>query len=53
MNILDNIFYFLYIIIWKGIIKKIIFIFTRKHEIERIIKEDDDISYTKFIQLSN
>ena len=45
--------HFLYIIIWKGIIKKIIFIITRKHEIERIIKEDDDISFTKFTQLSN
>ena len=53
MNIYDRFIYFLYIIIWKGIIKKIIFLIFGKHEIERIIKEDDDISFSKYKQLSN
>lgn len=49
---LKNLFYFIYIILWKGLIKKIIFLFTKSHEIERILK-NDDISFSKFIQLSN
>ena len=51
INIFQNIIFFLYAIIWKGIIKKIIFIITKTHEIERILKSKD-ISYKKFIQLS-
>ena len=52
INIFQTIIFFLYAIIWKGIIKKIIFLITRTHEIERILKSKD-ISFKKFVQLSN
>ena len=49
---LQNLFYIIYIILWKGFLKKIIFLLTRTHEIERILKSDDT-SFSKYIQLSN
>ena len=52
LNFFQTIIYFIYIIIWKGIIKKIIYFITRTHEIERILNSKD-IVFTKYIKLSN
>ena len=52
INLLKRFFYFLYIIIWKGIIKKILFFIHRTHEIERILKSDV-LSFSQYLNLSN
>jgi len=51
-NTSNSFFYFLYIIIWKQIVKKIIYFITKTHEIERILKKEDT-SFSKYKELSN
>lgn len=51
INILYYFNLLFYILIWKEIIKKIIF-FMGTHKIERIL-EPEDISYLKYLELSN
>lgn len=48
----SNSFYFIYLLIWKQIIKKIIYFITKTHEIERILKKEDT-SFSKYKELSN
>ena len=51
-DIINNILFYIYIVIWKKLIKKIIFIITGTHQIERILKSDIH-SYSTYIKLSN
>ena len=52
IDILQNIFYLIYVLIWKKIIKKILYIITGKHQIERILKNNIQ-SFSTFQNLSN
>jgi hypothetical protein len=52
IDIINNIFFYIYVLIWKKIIKKIIFIITKKHEIERILKSDIQL-FSTYQNLSN
>ena len=40
IDIFNIIISYIYIIIWKKILKKIIFLLTRTHEIERTLNQD-------------
>ena len=51
VNIFLTIINFIYIFIWRKI-KRIIYFIKGTHQIERILKTDD-ISYSKFQELSN
>lgn len=51
-NIINNILFYIYIFVWKKVIKKIIFIITGTHQIERILKFDIH-SYSTYNKLSN
>ena len=51
IDIISNIVFFIYVLVWKKIIKKIIFILTRTHQIERILKKDIQ-SYSTYTILS-
>ena len=52
IDIIQNIFYLIYVLIWKKIIKKILYIITGKHQIERILKNNIQ-SFSTFQNLSN
>ena len=52
IDIIEYIFYFIYVLIWKKIVKKIIYIITGKHQIERILEKDIH-SFSTFHNLSN
>ena len=51
-DIINNIIFYIYVFIWKKVIKKIIFIITGTHQIERILKSDIH-SYCTYKYLSN